>query len=555
MTIEMLWREGVEPARGKYPGLRTGLVEQEGGMLIERDVPVQMRDGVHVYVDIFRPMGASGIPVIFTWSPYGKHGFKTFDVFPNSGVPKGSVSRYAAWEGPDPVYWTEHGYAVINGDCRGSWGCEGDLVILGPEEAEDGYDVIEWAAQLPWCNGRVGMAGVSYLAMVQYRIAALRPPHLACINPWEGVSDGYREYGYHGGIPETNFVKFMEWSCQFTRGRVEDWVQMHQLHPMLDEYNASKSCDALEDIVVPAYVVADWGDQGLHTRGTIEAFVKMSSPQKWLEVHGRKKWQYYYQPTSLARQQAFYERFLKGVDSEVAAWPRVSLEVREQAYVGEVRSEQEWPIARTEYVPLYLDGEKRALGRDALREAVTLSYDATVQDDRLEFVYRFEEPAELTGGMKLRLWVEAESGDDMDIFVALHKLDRNGEFVPFVAMAMIDDGPLALGWLRVSHRETDPSRSTAWRPWHTHQRRLLLEPGEVVPIDVEIWPSSTKFHSGQQLKLIIQGNDIFRYDLPQVQLHQDSVNVGAHKIHMGGPYDSYLLIPVVPPRVGDTRRQ
>lgn len=550
MPIEVLWKEGTAPKEGRYPGLRSGVVEQEGEMLIERDVSVLMRDGVRVYVDIFRPVGGRDLPVILTWSPYGKHAFKTFAAFPNSGVPEGSVSRHAVWEGPDPAYWATQGYAVINGDCRGSWGSKGDLVILGRQEAEDGYDVIEWAAQLPWCNGRVGLAGVSYLAIVQWSIAALNPPHLACINPWEGFSDQYREYGYHGGIPETNFIKFMEWSCQFSRGRVEDWVQMHKLHPMLDEYNASKSCSDLSQIVVPAYIVASWGDQGLHTRGTIEAFAAISSSQKWLEVHGRKKWQYYYQPSSVARQKAFYDHLLKGVENEVESWPRVLLEIRERAYHGEMRAEEEWPIARTEYVELFLDAPSRTLVEDIAAEDEALKYDATLQDDRLEFTYRFKDPAELTGGMNLRLWVGVDSGSDMDIFVAIHKLDCDGGFVPLVAMAMVEDGPVALGWLRVSHRKTDPKRSTPWRPWHTHESRLLLNPGQVVPVDIEIWPSSTKFDKGEQLKLIIQGNDIFRYDLPQAQLHQDSVNTGRHVIHMGGRYDSNLLIPTVPPSSG-----
>lgn len=94
------------------------------------------------------------------------------------------------------------------------------------------------------------------------------------------------------GIHETNVIKFTAWSCQFSYGKVEDWVPMRKLHPMLDEYNMSKSCSDLPQIEVPAFVVADWGDQGLRTRGTIEGFVAMASSEKWLEVHGRKKWQY-----------------------------------------------------------------------------------------------------------------------------------------------------------------------------------------------------------------------------------------------------------------------
>src|SRR5665647_304656 len=96
MPFEILWKEGTDPRQGKWPGLQRGVIEREGGMLIERDVPVRLRDGVTVYVDIFRPDGAvEELPVILTWSPYGKHGLKTFAMFPNSGVPAASVSRHA----------------------------------------------------------------------------------------------------------------------------------------------------------------------------------------------------------------------------------------------------------------------------------------------------------------------------------------------------------------------------------------------------------------------------------------------------------------------------
>ena len=115
-------------------------------------------------------------------------------------MPKGSVSKYAVWEGPDPLYWTKQGYAMINADARGSWGSEGDLEIFSPQEAQDGYDIVEWATALPWSNGKVGMSGVSYLAIIQWRVAETNPPHLACIIPWEGFTNIYRDYGHHGAF-------------------------------------------------------------------------------------------------------------------------------------------------------------------------------------------------------------------------------------------------------------------------------------------------------------------------------------------------------------------
>ena len=79
--------------------------------------------------------------------------------------------------------------------------------------------------------------------------------------------------------------------------------------------------------------------------------------------------------------------------------------------------------------------------------------------------------------MKLRLWVEAVGSDDMDLFVAVQKFDRKGNYVPFAAFSAMEDGPVALGWLRASHRELDKKRSTPWQPRLAHQRALKLKPG------------------------------------------------------------------------------
>ena len=528
----MKWKRSTDPFLGKYPGLRKNTTQNADGMEITWDVPVTLRDGSVIYTDVFRPENTSAdeqLPIILTYSPYGKHGPKTFDIFPNSGVPKGSVSKYAVWEGPDPLHWIKKGYAMINADARGSWGCDGDCTIFSPLQAQDGYDIVEWAAGLPWSNGRIGMAGVSYLAIIQWRVAALNPPHLACIVPWEGLTDPYREVAHHGGIPETNFVKFTEWSCQYGLSKVEDWVGMQKEHHLLDSYHQSKQPD-LSKIQCPAYVVADWGDHGLHTRGTLIGFERISSREKWLEVHGQKKWQYYYQPSSLVRQEAFYDKFLKSQRSEVDEWPRVRLEVRDRAFEGSWRDMNVWPPNQTIAVRQYLNVRTRTLDDRPVQEASAAKYESATRNEGIEFVHRYDNVTEIIGSMRLRLWVSTDDvADDMDIFVQIDKLTSTADgaqVVPFVAMSMIDNGPLALGWLRVSHREIDESRSTFTQVQQTHQRQLKLRPGEVVPVDVDIWPSSTRFQAGESLRLKIQGNDIFRYDLPQVQLHEDTVNKG-----------------------------
>src|SRR5690606_9981966 len=177
------------------------------------------------------------------------------------------VSNYAAFEGPDSLYWVPRGYAVVVIDKRGNWYSEGKATFLSPEEAEDFYDAIEWAGTQPWSNGKVGSTGVSYLASSQWRVAELNPPHLAAINPWEGWADTYREVAYHGGMPDTWFWPYLwdRWGASSTE--IEDWEAEMKEHPFFDAFWTSKASQ-YERIKVPAFVVASWTDQGLHTRGT-----------------------------------------------------------------------------------------------------------------------------------------------------------------------------------------------------------------------------------------------------------------------------------------------
>ena len=275
--------------------------------------------------------------------------------------------------------------------------------------------------------------------------------------------------------------------------------------------------------------------------------LRIGSRQKWLTVHGRRKWAHYYDPQSIERQRQFFDHFLKQTGTSVPAWPRVSLEVRERANVGEMRAESEWPLARTQYRKLFLDALDGTLHRTP-RLALGMSEYEPVAGGRVRFDHRFDADTELTGHMSLRLWVEAVDADDMDLFVALQKLDADGKEVPFIFYAMLETGPVALGWLRVSHRELDGKRSRIGRPVHTHVREARLQAGQIAEVDIEIWPSSTHFAAGEQLRLVIQGDDVIKAGAPNAPLarHEETRNRGRHRIHTGGPHDSHLLIPLIP---------
>ncbi len=555
---ELIMRQGTDPSTNPYkPPLPPANFARvvEDGLIFERNHPVTMRDGITIYVDIFKPEDLPAdrkLPVLLGWSPYGKHG-KSDGLWPPAGIEPGWISRHTAFEAPDPAYWCARGYAVCYPDPRGSWLSEGNLRHNGIGEGEDCYDLIEWLGTRDWSNGKVGMTGVSYLACIQYLVAPLKPPHLVALNPWEGFSDWYREFAYHGGIRETNFIERASQNLNWSTNLTEDTAANARAHPLMDAYWQSKALD-LEAIDLPTFVVASWSDHGLHTRGTLEAFKRIGSQDKWLLVHGQKKWRHFYDPANVELQRQFFDLFLKDGDGGAPLdWPKVRLQVRDRESGGAFRDEREWPLARTQYRPLHLDAATGSLTADGPpAQAASVEYDA--QTGSAIFAIRFDGAVELTGHFKLKLWVEAEGADDLDLFVGLDKLDREGARVPFTFYALYDDGPLALGWLRASHRALDPARSTPAQPVHPHVSEDMLRPGEQVAVEIEIWPTSVRFERGESLRLTVQGRDIYdddKYALAFAR-HDETRNRGTHVIHTGGERDSHLLVPVIPIE-GDAR--
>ncbi|MFN9161180.1 MAG: CocE/NonD family hydrolase C-terminal non-catalytic domain-containing protein [Alphaproteobacteria bacterium] len=157
----------------------------------------------------------------------------------------------------------------------------------------------------------------------------------------------------------------------------------------------------------------------------------------------------------------------------------------------------------------------------------------------------------MSGHTKLRVWVSMDVGLDMDLFVAIRKIDKDGKVVLFDNHHAFV--PVATrGWLRVSERKLDPARSTPWRPFLSHDEPLPGVPGERIPVDSEILPSSTFFEAGSELVLTIKGRDITAERGFQ---HKILMNQGRHTVWSGGQFDSHLLLPIVPAAVeGEAKR-
>jgi predicted acyl esterase len=202
-------------------------------------------------------------------------------------------------------------------------------------------------------------------------------------------------------------------------------------------------------------------------------------------------------------------------------------------------------VENTSYRRLYLDAGNAALTPDRPAGSAVFSYDPLDDAAEAQFDYRFDADIELVGHMKLQLAVSTTDADDMDLFVVVEKLHA-GERVGFTHWAVFEDGPLALGWLRVSRRELDGERSTEYQPVLTNCSEQKLASGEIVEAQIEILPSGTRFATGDVLRVRIKGRDIYAYPKPQLYMrHEDSVNGGMHHIHSGPGAESYLLIPVV----------
>lgn len=514
--------------------------ETEDGLICEQDVPVKMRDGITIYTDIYRPKGAANIPCIISWSYYGKRPGDGMSEWQVMGVMPGTISTMSKFESPDPGYWCHHGYAIANVDPRGTGHSEGDINLFGTQDAQDGYDFIEWLATQEWCNGKVGMGGNSCVAMTQLRIAAQQPPHLECIAPWEATTDIYRESIYEGGIPALGFNEFIVASLTGPN-LVDDQVAMARKYPLMNKYWEDKIPD-FSKIKIPTYSCASWSHFHLH--GSFNSFRKIRSTKKWLRVHREQEWPDLYNPNNLEDLKRFFDRYLKSIHNCWEMTPKYRVEVMDafDCDYQTNRAEKEFPLARTEYQKLYIDASNKTLSKEAVLKESKVFYESNTEE--LNFDYTFNEDTEITGYMYLRLWVEAEGHDDMDMFINIQKADEEGNWLPTYILG--EPHPGSWGKMRVSHRELDKKLSTKFEPVQSHLKEEKLSKGEIVPVDIAIVPSSKIWHKGQKLRVQVAGRYIREGWFEPLTWETD--NKGNHIIHAGGQYESFLQIPVIPPK-------
>jgi predicted acyl esterase len=481
-------------------------------------------------------------------------------------------------------------------------------------------DVVEWAAEQPWSNGKVGLLGISYYAGSQWRVAARQPKGLACIIPWEGMSDYYRDRCRHGGILSNAFIKFW-WDRQVvsnqyglagraTRKWGPDTIEGDLSEEELvanrndqnvdnlknrfrdDPYYSSKEYN-MEDIKVPLLSVANWGGILLHLRGNVMGYLNAGSDLKYLRfITGRHDLPFYYKE-EVEIQRSFLDAFLKGEDR--VGWstgeaPKVDVVLRkgnvgfnsaeaEKTYGRRV--ENEWPIARTQYTKFFLTPSQHLETTISEPEPklAKLSYRALGTLDNpslLQFsTSAFEQETEVTGHITahLNVSVTPDKGgylpSDIDLFLTLRYISPSGEEVFYTGTAG-DPVPLTKGWLRVSmgkinHHHLRHNEHIPYRDYFSSDV-LPVIPGEVYPVDVEIWPTNIVVEKGGKLILEVasgdtQGSGIFQHNDPTdryvvISLHKliliDTLCSAAEKfqgtnhIHFGSSYENFVTLPIIP---------
>ena len=574
--------------------------EIRDGMRIDWDVPITMDDGLVLRADIFRPMKDGKYPVILSYGPYAKS-LAFQDGYPSAwqrmadkhpDVTAGSSNLYQSWEVVDPEKWVPHDYVCVRVDSRGAGCSPGFIDHFSPRETKDFYDCIEWAGVQPWSNGKVGLNGISYYGINQWHVASLQPPHLAAMCVWEGAADWYRDMTHHGGMLSTfweNWYDMQVKTVQYGAGERGRRSRVHSelvcgpetlsdaelarkradfgaeiaSHPMDDDYHRARSAK-WDKIVTPLFSAANWGGQGLHPRGNFEGFVRAASKQKWLEAHGIEHWTHFYTDYGREQQLRFFDYFLHGKKEGWAKQPKVLLQVRHIDKFAP-RAESEWPLKRTRWTKFYLDPSAMTLTTKKPSGTAQLKFAA--MNDGLTFLTPpLVKETEITGPSALKLFASS-STSDADFFIVLRVF--TGDLKEIVFQGAIDPHtPVGQGWLRASHRKLDKKLSKPYRPYHTHDEKQPLKKGQVVELDVEIWPTSIVIPAGYSVGLSIRGKDYeyggtsggklsnFKNELKGCGpfLHDDprdrppAIFSGTTSLHFGRGRAPYLLLPIIPPK-------
>lgn len=553
---------------------------------IRKDLRVPMRDGIELAADAYQGTGEKPRPALVALSPYGKE----LQALALSTPPQRRPSPM--WDGcieaGDIARIVAEDYVHVIGDLRGSGDSGGEHIgnynAGGVPLGQDAYDFIEWVAAQPWCDGNVGMVGISYFGSMQVLAAAERPPSLKAIFVSGGHYDFY-ETTYHGGI-----MWFMPRAAREGRGGDSGWAftdgvksRMIEKHSpaelkelvarrlqdpdvaawpnLVHVLNYPKNHEAWFDIVmneldgewyeernpitlapnidIPVWLQLDQG-RGWTLDGTIELFEALTGPKK-LDIGPYPPMQS--RPFIEEHDKMFrwYDYWLKGIDNGIMDEPAVSVFVegsRENA------TADSWPPKEIRYTDLYLrprhqlSAEPERMGTvhaapDGFYQA-PLTVTDTVQILRWETPV-FETATEMIGTGAAHLFVEI---DQPDTNLILRLWDQ----LPGGKRQLI-----TTGYLKASHRELDAGRTTHGNPYHPHTRSVPVEPGSIEEYVVRLYPFANTFLPGHRLVAELSNAEPLADEhnslLPPDAFHLPVGRPVTHKVYRDAQHPSRLVLP------------
>lgn len=577
---------------------------------VERDVPMQTRDGVTLYADIYFPEGDGPFPTMIIRTPYDK----SSQVYADGQT----MTRHLI----HTRYFPQHGYVVVSQDTRGRWQSGGEFYPY-VDDAHDGYDTVEWAAAQPWCNGRVAIVGKSYMGLVQYLAAIENPPHLSAAAPmsapisyfencvyrrgvfelgWQlsyviglardiairmGGAEGAARLAYLNSFLENPAIRFgklkpeeyrhlplRDWSdrlardAPYLRDLLENWVDG-------DYWRRMDARPRAADIKVPMLHVGSWFDPFLvdttemFTRIRAEAEPEVARRQQmvigpWTHIFGsRIAGQVDYGPEAEldidALELRWYDHWMKDQDTGMMEEAPVRIFVMG---ANRWRAEQEWPVARTRYTPLYLHSGGNANSRDGDGR---LAFDAPGAQPPDHFTFDPDDPVPTCGGTTLL----AFGGDAGSCDQALVETRR--DVLVYTSEPLAEElevtGPVRMNlFAATSAPDTDfmvklvdvRPDGTAFnvadgviraRFRNSLEQPTLVTPGDVVEYHIDMWSTSHLFKAGHRIRIDITSSDFPRYDRNPNTGHDfgiDSILQKAeqtifHDVHRA----SHIILPIL----------
>jgi putative CocE/NonD family hydrolase len=568
---------------------------------VDRDVAVRMRDGVTIVVDVYRPDAPGAFPVLLAFATHSKEiqGTDYPKTFPPQ--PAWSSLWVGHMEAGDTRFFVTRGYIHVIGSPRGV-GKSGD----GGSRLWDSYDLIQWIAAQPWCNGEIGMVGIGAFAAEQFHAARQRPPHLRAIFPYDprgayGALGGFREE-YPGGVMHAfRYLQDHFSGAHLTKGapgelppeREQLWREAmenpdfrmypHLFHllglrgqhmprvfdALLDPYDHEDQIASAEEeiaaIAVPVYTGAGWYGYTykIHPSGAQNYFRLLAWPKKLLFTgpsHPDR-------PLRALRSEMlrWYDHWLRGVDTGVLREAPVTYWVMG---ANEWRTGQDWPLPETQWTKLYLSSWERLSAQPFLEHSVDdyLPPDAFVQmpptqTNAIAKLRYLSEPLAhdllVAGPIVLNLWASIDQ-DDTNWIVILKDVGpdvsvrtaREGERA---IRSDLDERELTRGWLKASLRAIDPVRSLPWKPWHrlTRRSRQPVAPGEINEYSIEILATANLFKAEHRICVEISSLDLptgvsGSTNVEYIPYHIASSKTTLHKLYHDARHPSHLLLPVIP---------